>query len=111
MNIASGSMISLHGPTTVFPVMPTRDTVLQIVPRLPGTFDGVGDHALNLAKALSANHGITTTFLVAEKTAVESKEGYAVISGLDRNSPAELARKYAHVILHYVNYGYQPRGV
>ncbi|HKP03058.1 MAG TPA: hypothetical protein VJU77_06780 [Chthoniobacterales bacterium] len=91
--------------------MPTRDTVLQIVPRLPGTFDGVGDHALNLAKALSANHGITTTFLVAEKTAVESKEGYAVISGIDSNSPVELARKYAHVILHYVNYGYQPRGV
>jgi hypothetical protein len=91
--------------------MATRDTVLQIVPRLPGSFDGVGDYALNLAKALSANHGITTTFLVAEKTAADSKEGYSVIAGLDRNSSAELAQRCAHVILHYVNYGYQPRGV
>ncbi|MEY2529733.1 MAG: hypothetical protein QOJ05_1823 [Verrucomicrobiota bacterium] len=91
--------------------MPTRDTVLQIVPRLPGTFDGVGDYALNLAKALSANHGITTSFLVAEKTAVESREGYTVISGFDGNTPAGLAQKYAHVILHYVNYGYQSRGI
>ena len=44
------------------------NTVLQVVPHLPGTFDGVGDYALNLARALSADHGITTTFLVAGKT-------------------------------------------
>src|SRR4051812_11450035 len=104
-------MILPHGRATIFPVMPTRDNVLQIVPRLPGTFDGVGDYALNLAKALTANHGITTTFLVGEKTALGSKEGYAVISGLEGNASTELAQKYAHVILHYVNYGYQPRGV
>lgn len=91
--------------------MATRDNVLQIVPQLPGTFDGVGDYALNLAKALSANHGITTTFLVAGKTASESRDGYAVISGLTDVSSAELARKFGDVILHYVNYGYQARGV
>lgn len=91
--------------------MLARDTVLQIVPRLPGTLDGVGDYALNLARALSADHGITTTFLVAEKTSVPSREGYEVISGWNRDSSAELAEKYAHVILHYVNYGYQSRGV
>jgi hypothetical protein len=54
---------------------------------------------------------MTTAFLVAENTAVESRENYAVISGIDTHSPEELARKYSHVILHYVNYGYQPRGV
>jgi hypothetical protein len=87
------------------------DTVLQIVPRLPGTLDGVGDYALNLAKALKADHGITTTFLVAEKTSVPSRDGYEVISGWSRDSSAGLAEKCAHVILHYVNYGYQARGV
>lgn len=86
-------------------------TVLQIVPRLPGTFDGVGDYALNLAKALAADHGIDTTFLVAAKTSVTSKEGYTVISGLDPHAAGALAQKCAHVILHYVNYGYQARGV
>jgi hypothetical protein len=87
------------------------DTVLQIVPHSPGTFDGVGDYALNLARALSANHGITTTFLVADKTALRSSEGYAVLFGLNGGLVTELTQKHEHVILHYVNYGYQARGV
>ncbi|MFN2621918.1 MAG: hypothetical protein ABR611_03645 [Chthoniobacterales bacterium] len=91
--------------------MATRDTVLQIVPHLPGTFDGVGDYALNLARALSVEHGIATTFLVAGKTSASSKDGYKVVSGLDKVGAAELARTHEHVILHYANYGYQPRGV
>ena len=91
--------------------MATRDTVLQIVPQLPGTFDGVGDYALNLARALSVEHGITTAFLVAGKVSTTSKDGYPVISGLDPATTAELARTHEHVILHYVNYGYQARGV
>ena len=85
--------------------------VLQIVPHLPGTFDGVGDYALNLARGIYADHGITTTFLVAAKTSVTSREGYNVISGLDPSVTAALARDHDHVILHYVNYGYQARGV
>lgn len=89
----------------------TPKTVLQIVPHQPGTFDGVGDYALNLARALAADHGITTTFLVAGKTSVTSIEGYAVITGLDQGEAGALAQKYEHVILHYVNYGYQARGV
>lgn len=91
--------------------MATRDTVLQIVPRLPGTFDGVGDYALNLARALSADHAIDTTFVVAAKTAVRSRDGYTIISGLDIARSSELARMGRHVILHYANYGYQARGV
>src|ERR1041385_256968 len=91
--------------------MATRDTVLQIVPHLPGSFDGVGDYALNLARALSVEHGITTTFLVAGKTSVRSKDGHTIISGLDNADAAVLARTHEHVILHYANYGYQRRGV
>jgi hypothetical protein len=91
--------------------MSARDTILQIVPHPPGAFDGVGDYALNLARALSAGHGIGTTFLVAEKTRVTSRDDYPVISGLNSASCSELARAHEHAILHYVNYGYHPRGV
>lgn len=91
--------------------MSTRETLLQIVPHFPGTFDGVGDYALNLAKALSADQGITTTFLIAQRTPASSVQGYAVLSGLDPSTTAQLARDHVHVILHYVNYGYQARGV
>src|SRR5205085_4499511 len=91
--------------------MATRDTVLQIDPYLPGTFDGVGDYALNLARALSADHGITTTFLVAAKTSATCKNGFTLVSELDPAAASELARQHEHVILHYVNYGYQARGV
>jgi hypothetical protein len=85
--------------------------VLQIVPNRPGTFDGVGDYALNLARSLFADHGISTAFLVAGKTSATSTDGYNVISGLRAQACAELAREHDHVILHYVNYGYQARGV
>jgi hypothetical protein len=88
-----------------------HDRVLQIVPHLPGTFDGVGDYALNLAGALLANHGLRTTFLVAAKTSVASRGGFPVISGLKPSESEALARDHEHAILHYVNYGYQARGV
>jgi hypothetical protein len=91
--------------------MSASDTVLQIVPHPPGSFDGVGDYALNLAKALSRDHGIRTTFLVAARTAATSKDGYEIVSGLDASAAAELAQRHTNVILHYVNYGYQARGV
>jgi hypothetical protein len=87
-------------------------TVLQIVPQLPGTFDGVGDYALNLAKSLLAGHGIDTIFAVGRETSVESKDGFRVVSGLHRNDRADLLAEHAaDVFLHYVNYGYQARGV
>jgi hypothetical protein len=91
--------------------MGAPETVLQIVPHLPGTLDGVGDNALNLAKALTTSHAITTTFLVAAKTSVESCEGYTVLSGLGGDRVTQIAEEHEHVILHYVNYGYQARGV
>lgn len=85
--------------------------ILQIVPQLPGTLDGVGDYALNLARELSARHGLTTTFAVARETPVKEKEGFRVISGLGDSAAGSLARDCHHVILHYVNYGYQARGI
>ena len=66
--------------------------VLQIVPKIPGDRDGVGDYALSLARILLADFGITTSFAVASE--LES-----------------FGKNHEHVILHYVNYGYQKRGV
>jgi hypothetical protein len=90
------------------------DLALQIVPYLPGTLDGVGDYALNLARALSSGHGITTTFLVAAPRSSGDpgwREEYKVLHGLDPAAADDLAATHRNVILHYVNYGYQRRGV
>jgi hypothetical protein len=84
-------------------------TLLQIVPQVPGSFDGVGDYALGLAKALSANHGVETIFAVAKPTDIKEKEQFPVIAGL--NSALDCDAPYQHAILHYANYGYQSRGV
>jgi hypothetical protein len=84
--------------------------ILQVVPHLPGTGDGVGDYALHLAKALAAQHGFETIFGVAKKTIVTEKDGFSVVSGLvdGFNLPVQ---EWDHVIVHYVNYGYQTRGL
>src|SRR5258708_2283655 len=85
-----------------------QDAVLQIVPHLPGSYDGVGDYALNLAKALSKACNLQTAFLVAQTTETKSKDGFEIISGLAGDLSS---RSFDHVILHYANYGYQSRGV
>jgi len=84
-------------------------TLLQIVPQVPGSFDGVGDYALGLAKALSAIHGVQTIFAVAKPADIKTKEQFPVISGL--NSALDCGASYQHALLHYANYGYQSRGV
>ena len=86
--------------------------ILQIIPQLPGTLDGLGDYALTLARVLSARHGLTTTFAVARETSTEVIDGFPVVSGLRRSGAARFAAQGCdHVILHYVNYGYQVRGI
>src|SRR5712691_2774008 len=84
-------------------------TLLQIVPQVPGSFDGVGDYALGLAKALAASHGVQTIFAVAKQTDIKAKEQFPLISGL--NSALDCDVSYQHAVLHYANYGYQSRGV
>ena len=65
--------------------------ILQIVPRLPGENDGVGDYARTLAQRLSQLGQVETLFTTADSALAQDN--------------------FAHVILHYVNYGYQKRGV
>src|SRR5207253_10472177 len=82
--------------------------VLQIVPRVSDKPDGVTDDALNLARALVANYRLRTVFAPTEPSQISEKEGFEIApmakGGLSRDKPA-------HVILHYVNYGYQKRGL
>jgi hypothetical protein len=80
-------------------------TVVHVVPRLPPPPEGVGSFALALAEALRARGGIDSRFVAA--------------ADLPRAAPAVLESALekeaagggeAAVLLHYANYGYQPRG-
>jgi hypothetical protein len=82
--------------------------VWQIVPRVSDNPDGVSDYAFNLANALWANHGLRTVFASGEPSQASRKGEFEIASIADAGKPPA---KRAHVILHYVNYGYQKRGL
>ncbi|HET9418161.1 MAG TPA: hypothetical protein VFO30_02375 [Chthoniobacterales bacterium] len=84
-------------------------SVLQIVPQLPGSYDGVGDYALILARALRRDYQLDTIFVVANRADLAEKENFAIVAGLD--SLRHFIPQDRHAILHYANYGYQTRGV
>jgi hypothetical protein len=73
-----------------------KRTILQIVPRAPGSLEGVGDYAAILAQRLEE----AQEFQIAFATAAELR---------DENWQPPTAT--TAVILHYVNYGYDARGV
>jgi hypothetical protein len=81
--------------------------ILQIVPREPGSHDGVGDYALSLAHCLLRDHGLTTTVVVAKGSNLAEKEGFPILSGL-----LSIRRgNFSGIIVHYANYGYDRRGI
>ena len=80
--------------------------VLQIIPRISDQPDGVTDYALNLAKALLTNYDLRTVFATAERSQVSQKDGFEIAALT--NAQTLPARP---LILHYVNYGYQKRGL
>jgi hypothetical protein len=84
------------------------DVVLQIVPRVSDNPDGVADYALNLARNLLNEYRLTTVFAAAERSRITEKEGFKIASMAEGGVPRE---RPACVILHYVNYGYQKRGL
>ena len=63
------------------------------MPHPLGTHDGVGDYARILEKSLQGRYAQETVF----------------VSAKDVSNAA--GNQYDHIILHYVNYGYQKRGV
>jgi hypothetical protein len=93
--------------------------VIQIVPRLPPSINGVGDYALNLARQLRQDYGIETRFIVGDPdwqgaTAIEdfsvqqlvtrSAEALSLVLSDVEQSDSQ------SVLLHYVNYAYAKRG-
>ncbi len=84
------------------------NTILQIVPRVPGGIDGVGDYALTLAAKLLDKFGCGTVFVTPDASSPSTVRGFEVLP-VDRLAAA--AQRADRVILHYVNYGYQKRGV
>ena len=81
--------------------------ILQIVPRVPGGLDGVGDYALTLAARLRDKFGVTTAFATPEISSLANALGFEV-RPLNQSFGA---KEFDRVILHYVNYGYEKRGV
>ncbi len=79
--------------------MSEAGTILQIVPRAPRGRDGVGDYARTLAASLERHHGLETIF-------VSATDGRHLVfpSGAEPDH-------YDTIVLHYVNYGYDRRGV
>lgn len=89
--------------------MNITNRILQIVPRAPGSYDGVGDYALKLAERLRSDHAQETTFAAAAITNVSRIGSFDVVAPL---ALAERECANCHdIILHYVNYGYHERGV
>jgi hypothetical protein len=85
-----------------------KNTILQIVPRVPGGIDGVGDYALTLAAKLRERFGCATVFVTPDAPSPSTVRGFEV---LPVDQLAAAAQQADRVILHYVNYGYQKRGV
>ncbi len=86
----------------------------HIVPQFAPVIDGVGDYALGLARNLRGLHGINSRFIVCDPQWTGSAEvdGFAVAGpGTFRNTGLASALQGSDTaILHYVGYGYHPRG-
>jgi hypothetical protein len=86
----------------------------QIVPLFPPQIDGIGDHALLLAGRLRNVHGIGTSFLVGDPSWRPGEPTGFPAGAVTARSCGALAADLGDadlVMLHYVGYGYQGRGV
>jgi hypothetical protein len=110
--LAGGVASSEFGAERKFQVLNRSGSILQIVPRPPGGHDGVAEYALLLAKRLKADYRRETIFGVAFPTAVAVEVDFPILAPLD-SIPEDQGRDqgWADIILHYVNYGYQERGL
>ena len=80
------------------------------MPRTPGSFDGVGDYALAVARKLRLLFGCETIFAARDAVCGVNSDGFEV-RPLDDGRSGQLSAEFDRVILHYVNYGYQARGI
>ena len=79
------------------------------MPRVPGGIDGVGDYALTLSRKLRDQFECRTVFAAFDTDSADNVEGFEVRSlesVIDQS-----ANDFDDMLLHYVNYGFQKRGV
>ncbi|WP_035139887.1 hypothetical protein [Fischerella sp. PCC 9605] len=97
--------------------------ILQIVPQLPPSVNGLGDYALNLARQLRREYNIETHFIVGTPNwqgassiedfpiqKVETDSAEALLSLLFSDSNQSTSASTVPILLHYVGYGYAKRG-
>lgn len=85
-------------------------SLVQIVPRAPDDCGGVGDYARQLALRLQELYGIDSTFVSAAPAGPLNRiDGFTVLAPL--RTISRTIEPSAALLLHYVNYGYNPRGV
>lgn len=89
--------------------------IIQIIPQLPPSVNGLGDYALNLARQLRQDFDIETHFIVGDPswTGARQIEDFS-ISKVTAHKPSNLLSILANysstILLHYVGYGYAKRG-
>lgn len=90
--------------------------IIQIVPQLPPSINGLGDYALNLARQLWKDYEIETSFVVGDRNwkGAGEIEGF-LISQINDCSPDALltllsSDRTSPIVLHYVGYGYAKKG-
>ena len=76
---------------------------------MPGGIDGVGDYSLTIAKKLRTKFECDTVFATFNAGSKKIADGFEVVSVEGLFEPS--FPKYDQLLLHYVNYGFQKRGV
>lgn len=90
--------------------MSNNKNLLQIVPGIPADCGGVGDYSRQLAHRLRELHGITSTFVSAAPIKSSwTADGFEVLSPL--RAVSDVMNSPTALLLHYVNYGFNPHGV
>ncbi|NDJ24014.1 glycosyltransferase family 1 protein [Nostoc sp. B(2019)] len=92
--------------------------IIQIVPQLPPSINGLGDYALNLARQLRKDYNIETRFIVGDRNwqGATEIEGFTIQQVTADSAKALFSllsfdeNKSVPVLLHYVGYGYAERG-
>lgn len=92
--------------------------LIQLVPSLPPPAEGVGSYALALAEALAAHHGLGSRFVVGDPAWKAEADAAFPAAAVAARTPEALEQALAQspaaaggpVLLHYANYGYEPRG-
>jgi glycosyltransferase involved in cell wall biosynthesis len=85
------------------------------VPQFAPVIDGVGDYALNLGRHLREGFGMSSRFVVCDPLwngpgAIEEFQVEGP-SGLSRERLSSMIEHASTIVLHYVGYGYHPKGI